>query len=118
MGRSSPGTTTRSSRVDSRWAQLVERARTQYSPGAEVWLGESGNAQCGGEPGVSDALAGTLWWVDQLGALARRGQRVVFRQTLVGSDYGLLDDQTLDPRPDYWASILWKRVMGTKVLSA
>jgi hypothetical protein len=42
---------------------------------------------------------------------------VVVRQTLIGSDYGLLDDRTLEPRPDYWASVLWKRVMGSKVLA-
>ncbi|HZA50081.1 MAG TPA: hypothetical protein VE549_05020, partial [Myxococcaceae bacterium] len=95
-----------------RWAAVVERARTRYAPRAELWLGETGNAQCGGEPGVSDGMAGTLWWIDQLGALARRGHRVVVRQTLIGSDYGLLDDRTLEPRPDYWASVLWKRVMG------
>lgn len=100
------------------WADQVESLTAEYAPQAEVWLGESGNAQCGGQPGVSDRFVASLWWVDQLGLLARRGHRVSVRQTLSGSDYGLLDEETLDPRPDYWASVLWKRLMGTTVLRA
>ena len=37
------------------------------------------------------------------------------RQTLAGADYGLLDEETLEPTPDYWASLLWRRCMGTAV---
>jgi heparanase 1 len=101
-----------------RWAKVVRTARDAFAPRAELWLGETGNAQCGGEPGVSDAFAGSLWWIDELGLAARTGHRVVVRQSLVGSDYGLLDPETLEPRPDYWASLLWKRAMGTRVLRA
>lgn len=36
--------------------------------------------------------------------------------TLASSDYGLLDEETLEPRPDYWAALLWKRTMGSVVL--
>jgi hypothetical protein len=101
-----------------RWAGEVEGAAGAYAPRAEVWLGETGSAQCGGEPGLSNAYADSLWWVDQLGRLARRGQRVVIRQTLSGSDYGLIDDATLAPNPSYWASWLWRQLVGTRVLSA
>lgn len=101
-----------------RWAAHVEAERDAHAPDAPVWLGETGNAQCGGEPGVSDAFAGSLWWVDQLGLVAARGQPIVVRQTLAGSNYGLLHEETLDPQPDYWASLLWKRLMGPRVLAA
>lgn len=100
------------------WAAQVEAARDAGAPGAEVWLGETGGAQCGGEPGVSDAFAGGFWWVDQLGAMARRGEPVSVRQSLSGASYGLLAEPTLDPRPDYWSSLLWRRLMGTIVLDA
>ena len=40
------------------------------------------------------------------------------RQTLSGSDYGMLDDDTLQPRPDYWGALLWRRTMGERVLLA
>lgn len=36
--------------------------------------------------------------------------------TLASSDYGLLDPNTLAPRPNYWASLLWRKLMGTSVL--
>lgn len=99
------------------WAEEVEAGRDRGAPGAEVWLGESGNAQCGGQPGVSDRFAGGFWWLDQLGQLAARGQAHAVRQTLSGSDYGLLsDDGAFDPRPDYWTSVLWQRRMGPQVL--
>lgn len=100
------------------WAAQVEGHAAQHGSQAEVWLGETGNAQCGGALGVSDRFASSFWWLDQLGLLARRGQPVVVRQTLSGSDYGLMDDTTLTPRPDYFASLLWKQVMGTDVLAA
>ena len=100
------------------WAQGVAAAARAHAPGAQLWLGETGSAQCGGEPGLSNAFADSLWWVDQLGRLARRGHAVVVRQTLSGSDYGLIDDASLEPNPSYWASWLWRRLMGTEVLAA
>jgi hypothetical protein len=36
--------------------------------------------------------------------------------TLAASDYGLLDERTFRPRPNYWAALLWHRLMGTIVL--
>ena len=85
------------------------------APNAELWLGETASALCGGEMGLSDSFGSSLWWLDHLGQLARDGHRVVVRQTLVGADYGLIDEETLTPRPDYWASLLWKKMMGTQV---
>jgi heparanase 1 len=99
----------------SRWADDVE---SKSGRGVPVWMSETGGAQCGGEPGVSDRFASSLWWMDELGVLARRGQPVVVRQTLLGSNYGLLDDATLSARPDYFASVLYKRLMGRVVLDA
>jgi len=83
------------------WAASVEGATREHAPDAEVWLGETGSAQCGGEPGFSNAFADALWWADTLGRVARRGQKVVVRQTLAGGDYGLIDDRTLEPNPSY-----------------
>jgi heparanase 1 len=100
------------------WAAAVEAERTQRAPQIPVWLGETGHAQCGGEPGLSDAYEASLWWLDQLGLIARRGQPVVIRQTLSGGSYGLIDEATLAPNPDYWATLLWRRLMGPVVLAA
>ncbi len=99
-----------------RWAAEIEQIRDQLAPDMPIWLGESGHAQCGGQPRASDRFEGTFWWLDQLGAIARRGHAVTVRQTLSGSNYGIIDDATLEPRPDYWASVLWRRLMGQRVL--
>jgi heparanase 1 len=101
-----------------RWAAQVEGLAATHARNARVWLGETGNAQCGGEPGVSDSFVGSLWWIDELGLIAARGEGVVVRQTLAGSNYGMIDDATLEPNPDWWASVLWKRLMGSDVLAA
>jgi len=99
-----------------RWSRRLVALRDRFAPGKDLWLGETGNAQFGGEPGVSDRYVASLWWMDQCGALAANGHKAVMRQTLAGGDYGLLDEQTLDPRPDWWMSLFWKRIMLPVVL--
>ena len=99
-----------------RWSEQIRALRNAFAPALPVWLGETGGAQCGGEPGVSDRYVSSLWWLDQLGLLAQHEQKIVVRQALVGSNYGLLDDATFAPRPDYFASLLHKRLMGQIVL--
>jgi heparanase 1 len=81
---------------------------------APLWLTEAGHALYGGEPGLSDTWLSTPWWLDQLGLLAHAGVEAVFRQSLVGGDYGLLGED-FSPRPDYFASVLWKARMGPLV---
>jgi hypothetical protein len=100
-----------------KWAARIERSVRDHNPRATIWLGETGGAQCGGEPGLSDAFADALWWLDELGRVARRGHAVVVRQTLSGADYGLVDDRTLEPNPSYWASWLWHNLMGRRALA-
>ena len=117
--RASPNRLFEQGRLDevSRWAQVTEEQRDSYLPQAEVWLGETGHAQCGGEPTVSDTLLSSFWWLDQLGLMARRGQSVVIRQALYGGTYGLINEQNNEPRPDYWASLAWKQLMGSRSFS-
>ena len=38
--------------------------------------------------------------------------------TLAASDYGLLDERTFAPRPNYWGALLWRQLMGAVVLDA
>ena len=82
---------------------------------ARIWITESGHALYGGEPGISNTFLSTLWWLDQLALYAVEGIDAVFRQTLIGSDYGLLEEKTLRPRPDYYASFLWKKLIRSPV---
>jgi hypothetical protein len=87
-----------------------------YDRGRPIWYGEAGSASCGGQQGYSNTFEATFWYLNALGALAQRGLQVFVRQTLSGSDYGLIDDATLRPNPDYWAALLWRRLMSTRIL--
>ncbi|WP_083915313.1 glycoside hydrolase [Gilvimarinus chinensis] len=98
-----------------RYSRTLLFWRDRYQPRAELWTGESGSAQCGGQPKLSDRFISVFWWADQLGQGALLGHKVMVRQSLIGGDYGLIDRLTLKPRPDYWLSWLWVRLMGTQV---
>ena len=91
--------------------------RDRYAPGRAFWVTETADAACGGNPWASTFLD-TFRYLDQLGRLARQDVRVVMHNTLDSSDYGLLDENTFEPRPNYWAALLWKRLMGSAVLGA
>ena len=89
--------------------------RDTFEPGKPIWLTETAEAACGGNPQASTFLD-TFRYLDQLGRLARAGVQVVMHNTLAASDYGLLDETTLTPRPNYWGALLWRKLMGETVL--
>ncbi|XP_037799886.1 heparanase-like [Penaeus monodon] len=95
--------------------EAVVRVRNQLSPSTPVWLTETSSAWGGGAPGLSNAFAGGFLWLDKLGVAARGGISLVARQTLYDGCYALLD-QDLNPYPDYWLSVLYKRIVGGRVL--
>jgi hypothetical protein len=96
---------------------FYKRLRDEFEPGKPFWLTEVGDAACGGNPWGATFLD-TFRYLDQLGRLAKQEVRVVAHNTLVASDYGLLDDKTLAPKPNYWGALLWRKLMGTVVLES
>ncbi len=96
---------------------LYQSLRDSLAPGKPIWLTETAEAACGGNPWASGFLD-TFRYLDQLGRLARAGVQIVMHNTLAASDYGLLDATTLAPRPNYWGALLWRQLMGTVVLAA
>jgi heparanase 1 len=82
-----------------------------------MWLTETGETSCGGNPWAKTFMD-TFRYLDQLGRLAKHGVRTVMHNTLAVSEYALLDRETLEPRPNYWAALLWRRLMDTTVLDA
>ena len=90
-------------------------ARDKYLPGKSIWLTETAEAACGGDQ-FAGQFVDTFRYLNQLGVLAQKGVQTVMHNTLASSDYGLLKEETYEPRPDYWAALLWKRTMGTVVL--
>jgi heparanase 1 len=91
--------------------------RDRFAPGKPLWLTETAEAACGGNRWAATFLD-TFRYLDQLGRLARAGVQVVMHNTLAASDYGLLDESTLTPRPNYWGALLWRQLMGTGVLDS
>jgi len=103
-------------RVDGSIAYMAQ-LRDQDAPGVPLWVDEMGNTACGGIDGYSDTFAASFYYLNQLGAMASAGVAVASRWTIAGPQpYALIDDETLEPRPDYWAALLWKRTMGTTVV--
>jgi heparanase len=95
---------------------FYQKLRDAYVPGKDIWLTETGEAGCGGDKWAA-TFVDTFRYLDQLGSLAQKNVKVVAQNTLASSDYGLLDEETLEPRPNYWAAVLWKRTMGTRALA-
>lgn len=93
------------------------RTQKEFAPGRPIWVTEIAEAACGGDSWAASFLD-TFRYVDQMGRLARRGLDVQFHNTLAASDYALIDDESLEPRPSYWAALLWSRLIGGRVLDA
>jgi hypothetical protein len=116
--------TTAEQALSEHWLSLTEKSydyyvalRDQYEPGKPVWITEIADAACGGNPWAKTFLD-TFGYTDVLGRLAKHGVAASFHNTLASSEYGLLESHAFTPRPNYWAALLWRRLMGTTVLDA
>ena len=87
------------------------KPRDKYVPGAEMWVTESGDAGGGGDTWASTYLD-VLRTLNELGSFCTLTNGVIFHNTLASSDYGFLQHGTFDPRPNYFAALLWTRIMG------
>ena len=101
----------RGGRIESFYAGIRDR----QLQGKPIWLTETAQAACGGDRWASTFLD-SFRYLNQLGTLAKFGVQVHMHNTLASSDYGLLDEKTYEPRPNYWAALLWRKLMGTTVL--
>eukprot|EP00756_Hemistasia_phaeocysticola_P057528 Hpha_TRINITY_DN34128_c0_g1::TRINITY_DN34128_c0_g1_i1::g.75827::m.75827/K07964/HPSE; heparanase len=82
---------------------------------AEVWLGETSSTYGGGTINASSSFVAGFLWLDKLGLAARMGHKVVCRQVLAHSNYGMIDYDN-NPNADWWTAVLWKRLVGREVL--
>jgi heparanase 1 len=118
-----PSTADKSAALSPNWLDqtlqdlnFYSRLRDQYEPAAPMWLTETAQAACGGSPWAASFLD-TFRYLNQLGLLAQKGVQVVMHNTLAASDYALIDGEARQPRPNYWAAVLWRRTMATTVLA-
>ena len=85
--------------------------RDKYVPGGEMWVTESGDAGGGGDTWASTYLD-VFRTLNELGEFSTITNGVIFHNTLASSDYGFLKHGTFEPRPNYFAVLLWQRLMG------
>lgn len=118
------GTAVKANALSADWLDLTVRdfkyyaaLRDKFEPGKPMWNTETAQAACGGSPWASTFLD-TFRYLNQNGALAQLGLQAVQHNTLAASDYALIDRDTMAPRPNYWAAVLWRRTMGQVVLTS
>jgi len=80
-------------------------------PGGQMWVTESGDAGCGGNTWAS-TYCDVPRTLNELGEFCTVTDGVIFHNTLASSDYGYLKHGTFVPRPNYFAVLLWNRLMG------
>jgi hypothetical protein len=97
--------------------EFYQNVRDKYMPNTPIWLTETAETACGGNP-MAATYIDTFRYLEQLGRLAKKGVQVVMHNTLARSEYALLDHDTHTPRPNYWAALLWNKLMGTQVYEA
>ncbi|MGI5953451.1 beta-glucuronidase [Dysosmobacter sp.] len=88
--------------------------RDRFVPGGQMWVTESGDAGGGGDTWASTYLD-VLRTLNELGSYGTITDGIIFHNTLASSDYGFLEHGTFLPRPNYFAVLLWNRLMGTGV---
>ena len=91
--------------------------RDKYVPGGEMWVTESGDAGGGGDTWASTYMD-VFRTLNELGEFATVTDGVIFHNTLASSDYGFLKHGTFVPRPNYFAALLWTRLMGNTVYNS
>ncbi|KAA8583812.1 hypothetical protein FQN60_015020, partial [Etheostoma spectabile] len=95
----------------------VTKVVNTHTPGKKVWLGGLGPAWAGGISNLSDTYAAGFLWVNALGMAAVQGIDVVLRHSFFDYGYTHLVDQNFNPLPDYWFSLVFKRLVGPRVLA-
>ncbi|GAB5356852.1 hypothetical protein AAMO2058_000324100 [Amorphochlora amoebiformis] len=105
--------------------QIAMRLTETLSPhlgDAQLWAGEIGPHNGGSPPCSHNSLrwanfSNGFWFLNTLGTKAVHRTDAFCRQDLVGADYGMLDCSTLNPLPDFYNALIWKKVMGSRVLN-
>lgn len=95
----------------------IKALRDKYAPNAPIWLTETGGAACGGLIWQTDFLD-TFRYLDTQARLAKLGLDANVTHALISGSNGVIDEKTFQPNADYWAALLWRRLVGPQVLDA
>ncbi len=110
--------------LSSEWLARQERSlerrvelRDKHAPGAPIWNTETGSAACGGTRWAPTFLD-VFRYLDTNARLAKKGLDAIFTHALISGSNGVIDEKTFLPNPNYWAAMMWQKLMGTRVLDA
>ena len=95
-------------------ARAYAPIRDRFVPGGQMWVTESGDAGGGGDAWASTYMD-VLRTLNEAGEFCTITDGIIFHNTLASSDYGWLKHGTYMPRPNYFAVLLWNRLMGNTV---
>ena len=95
---------------------MVHTVRKSSHSSMPVWQGETSSTYASPGTVVCESYAAGFMLLDKLGLSASLGLDLVVRQTFYGFWFALVG-QDLQPRPNYWTSLLFKSLVGTKVLA-
>lgn len=114
--------------------QVFVAARDAFAPALPVYLEEMATQAGGGCDGLSNRFVSGFWFIHALGLAAEARVSRVTRQDLAGwsftsgkSMYTLAgppgwassaSDGPPTPHPDYYVALLWRQLVGPRVLSA
>lgn len=86
----------------------------------KIWLTETNSICHQGVWNATNAYVNSLWLVDRLGLMATNGVQLMARQSLIGYNYSLLGNYPSEPlttSPDFYTTVLFRRLFGDVVLS-
>ncbi|XP_028586431.2 inactive heparanase-2 isoform X2 [Podarcis muralis] len=95
----------------------IQKVVNAHVPGKRIWLEGIGATSEGGITNLSDSYAASFLWLNSLGMLSSQGIDVVMRHSFFDHGHNHLVDQNFNPLPDYWLSLLYKQLVGPRVLS-
>nr|KAG5698683.1 hypothetical protein BaRGS_022571 [Batillaria attramentaria] len=84
------------------------------NPQLPVWLSETGT--CGRTTYITQRFASGFLMLDKLGASATAGVATVIRASIYGQNNSLIDWDP-KPNPDYWLTLLYKRLVRGSVFT-
>ena len=95
-------------------ARMMAPYRDRWCPNGQMWVTESGDAGGGGNTWAC-TFTDVFRTLNELGEFAQVTDGIIFHNTLASSAYGFLEHGTFDVRPNYFAVLLWNRLMGQTV---
>ena len=72
------------------------------------------------ETGVVDWVSDgdTFRFIDTQARLSRQGMDAIFTHAILSGSNGVIDEKTFLPNANYWAALLWRKLVGTQILDA